>query len=54
MELTQLNYFQTLARMEHMTRAARALYITQPSLSQAIARLEAELGVPLFDRQVCA
>jgi LysR family transcriptional activator of glutamate synthase operon len=50
-ELTQLKYFQTLARMQHMTHAARALYITQPSLSQAIARLEAELGVPLFDRR---
>src|SRR5262245_18160532 len=50
-ELTQLRYFQTAARLEHLTQAARALCITQPSLSQAIARLEDELGAPLFERR---
>src|SRR5579862_141849 len=50
MELTQLKYFQTVARLEHMTQAAQALCITQPSLSQAISRLEDELGIPLFER----
>ncbi|MDQ6596590.1 LysR family transcriptional regulator [Bacillus salipaludis] len=51
MDLLQLRYFQTLARMEHMTKAAEQLHIAQPSLSKTISRLEKSLGVPLFDRQ---
>lgn len=51
MELSQLTYFRTTARLEHFTQAAAELHITQPSLSKAIANLEAELGVPLFDRE---
>lgn len=50
MELTQLKYFQTVSRLEHFTRAAEELHVSQPSLSKSIANLEAELGVPLFDR----
>ena len=50
MELTQLRYFQAAAQYEHMTRAAEALYTSQSSLSKTIARLEAEIGQPLFDR----
>lgn len=50
MELQQLEYFRTVARHNHMTRAAKELYITQSSLSNSIHRLEQELGVDLFSR----
>ncbi|MCC3372715.1 LysR family transcriptional regulator [Cohnella sp. REN36] len=50
MELLQLRYFQTVARLEHMTKAAQELRIAQPALSKTISRLEEDLGVPLFDR----
>ncbi|MGD8190727.1 LysR family transcriptional regulator [Brevibacillus ginsengisoli] len=50
MEWQQLEYFQTVARLQHMTLAAQSLSISQPALSRSIARLENELGVPLFER----
>lgn len=50
MELLQLQYFRMVARMEHMTKAAQNLRIAQPALSKTIARLEKDVGVPLFDR----
>jgi len=50
-DLLQLRYFQTVARFEHISRAAQELSVAQPSLSRTIARLEAELGSPLFERQ---
>jgi DNA-binding transcriptional LysR family regulator len=50
MTLQQLTYF--LAAVEHgsFSAAANALHMAQPSLSEQIRRLEAELGVPLFSR----
>lgn len=49
MELLQLRYFLDVARTEHMTESARRLHVAQPALSQAIHRLERELGATLFD-----
>ena len=46
MNLAQLYYFRTLAKFEHYGKAAEALYITQPSLSNSIKNLEKEIGVP--------
>ena len=43
-------YFLTVAREQSITRAAQKLFITQPSLSQHITKLEKALGVQLFDR----
>lgn len=52
MELLQLRYFVTVARMESITKAANYYGIPQPAMSQTIARLEADLGdVKLFDRK---
>jgi DNA-binding transcriptional LysR family regulator len=49
-ELNALRQFLVVARLEHLSRAADELRIAQPSLSRTIARLEGELGAPLFDR----
>ncbi len=51
MNLNQLYYFVKLAKLEHYTKAAAELNITQPSLSHAIAALEDELGTYLFEKQ---
>lgn len=50
MELHQLRYFAKVAELGHFTHAAEACHVSQPSLSQAIAKLERELGQPLFQR----
>lgn len=50
-ELSQLTYFKAAAEHQNLTKAAEALYISQPALSKAIQHLETELGTPLFERQ---
>lgn len=50
MNLFYLRYFVTLAHVQHYTKAAEQLCITQPSLSHAISQLEKELGLPLFEK----
>ena len=50
MELHQLRYFAKAAQLGSFTKAAQACLVSQPSLSQQIAKLEQELGQPLFER----
>lgn len=51
MQWDQLVYFRSVARLEHISRAAEELGVTQPALSRAIARLERDVGVELFARR---
>lgn len=51
MEITQLQYFRTVAETGSFTRAAEKLHMTQSALSKSIARLEEEIGVRLFERE---
>ena len=50
MDIRYLEYILTLAETGNMTKAANKLYISQPTLSQFLARQEQELGTPLFQR----
>lgn len=49
MDIRVLKYFVQVAKSRNFTRAAEQLYISQPALSKMIKKLEAELGVSLFD-----
>lgn len=50
MKLLQLRYFQVICKYNNITRAARELHVSQPSLSSAVKELESEFGVSLFQR----
>lgn len=51
MNLQWLYYFKTIAELEHYTRAAEKLHVSQSNLSHAISELEKELGAELFERK---
>ena len=51
MEMHQLRYFAKVADLGNFTHAAKACHVSQPSLSFQIAKLERQLGQPLFERQ---
>ncbi|KTC99951.1 LysR substrate-binding domain-containing protein [Legionella erythra] len=50
MNLRDLQYFVVLAKTEHFGEAARQCFVSQPTLSMQIKKLEDELGVQLFER----
>lgn len=50
MTLTELRYIVTLAQEQHFGRAAERCFVSQPTLSIAVKKLEEELGVAIFER----
>jgi LysR family transcriptional regulator, hydrogen peroxide-inducible genes activator len=48
--LTELRYIVAVARQRHFGKAAEACFVSQPTLSVAVKKLEAELGLALFER----
>src|SRR5918912_2635806 len=50
MELARLRVFQAVADQGSFSKAAHALFLSHPAVTQHVHALEAELGVPLFDR----
>ena len=51
MELYQLRYFLEVARQQHVRNSAETLHVSQPAVTNAIHRMESELGVQLFVQQ---
>ena len=50
MNLRDLKYFISVAELKHFGKAAKACFVSQPTLSGQIKKLESELGVSLFER----
>lgn len=50
MNLDHLRYFSAIAQFQHYGKAAEQLHVSQPNLNYAVSQLEAELGVPLFEK----
>ncbi len=50
MNLRELEYISAVARLRHFGKAAKACHVSQPTLSSQILKLEAELGVTIFER----
>ncbi len=50
MTITQLNYVLAVAENQNFTKAAEKCFVTQPTLSMQIQKLEDELDVQIFDR----
>lgn len=50
MDTRDLRYFETIAELQHVGRAAQALHRSQPTLTSSIRRLEEDCGAPLFER----
>lgn len=51
MEIRLLKYFWTVAQEGNISRAAKLLNITQPTLSRQFRELEEQVGMPLFQRE---
>ena len=54
MTLSELKYIVALAQQRHFGRAAQHCFVSQPTLSVAIKKLESELGISLFERSKSA
>lgn len=50
MELTQIRYFLTVARLQNLRRASEVLRVSPPALSKSIRAMESHVGYPLFER----
>jgi len=50
LELRDLKYFETIAELGHLRKAAEKLHLSQPALTSCVRRLQQSFGVPLFER----